>query len=938
MKRTGWMLLVAMLICTLSAPALAAGNGETTYRALLIGVDGYQTNALTGCVSDTGRMSQALQAANEAGAFYQSPVIRTNLQTDEILQLDSELATWNVDEDDVTFFYFAGHGYMSDKGTPAIVGKDSKMLRIAELIELLDSVPGTKMVVLDCRYADSLLGKAGENGDIPKALADFDQAVLQAFRQSANAANYYVLAASTLASSEEKALPAGEDPRGIITYLLTQGCGYDYVEQRPTDQLPADANGNGAVSLTEIRDYIEGQLASFEEDGEVIVDIAISPEGSTYPLLARRATSEVLEVTLRQKNMEVPMGRTRQLEAETQPPNASKRTISWSSSDLSIATVDEDGVVSGIKPGSARIAATTANGLTVFADVTVRDVTLVEGLTLNASRLTVGNGSQVQLNLTMTPANATEAIHWITGNSAVATVDDNGLVTCAGLGETYVTVASESGIEATCAVNVVEPGSVVTAIQVSKTKLELFEGQSEVIQSKIRPAKAADTAVTYISSDPTVAEISGDSIILGVSEGECIVYATASSGVSAQIKVTVKSGQLQLSKESLSLKRGSSATLKTRLRPEGLSGNITWESEDPAIATVEDGKVTAVAVGETTVTARMDSGASAQCHVLVDGVVVKKLRVKPSKLSLEVGATSELSCAFRPENATIQDVTWTSGNEQVVTVDENGMLTAVAAGRAVVTATAHNGVKAKCQVTVKAISVSSVTLDRSEAGLVAGLPGMNQVALVASTEPIEAGSGSLKWVSSNPKVASVDSTGIVTAKRAGKAVIKATARSGNKKVSATCNITVGSNVTQNKKPVVGSDNLVYTSARRLMYNQGYLVVELYYANRTGSAVTVPEAGTLMLTLADGQMISVQEIPAGKRKLKAGKTGAITYKVKVEEGDALYGLDLRDASAQLVTGAQPRETVPSGGPEPDNAPEDTGDTGDMGDTGDTPEEE
>ena len=123
----------------LCANALAAGNGETTYRARLIGVDGYQTNALSGCVNDTGRMSQALQAANEAGAFYQAPVIRSNLQTDEILQLSSELETWNVDEDDVTFFYYAGHGYLSDKGTPAIVGKDNKMLSIADLIGLLDS-------------------------------------------------------------------------------------------------------------------------------------------------------------------------------------------------------------------------------------------------------------------------------------------------------------------------------------------------------------------------------------------------------------------------------------------------------------------------------------------------------------------------------------------------------------------------------------------------------------------------------------------------------------------------------------------------------------------------------------------------------------------------------------------------------------------------------
>ncbi len=908
MKGTRWILLAVLLVWALCANALAAGNGETTYRALLIGVDGYQTNALTGCVNDTGRMSQALQAANEAGAFYQSPVIRSNLQTDEILQLTNELETWNVDEDDVTFFYFAGHGYLSDKGTPGIVGKDNKMLSIAQLIELLDSVPGVKMVVLDCRYADSLLDSAPEqtqegNRSTLQALSAFNQAVISAFQQGANASNYYVLAASTLASSEEKALPAGEDPRGVVTYLLTQGCGYDYVEQRPTDLLSADANENGAISLTEARDYILSQIEAMENGDEILVDVAISPEGSSYPLMARRATSEVLEVTLGQDSLEVPVGRTRQLEAQTQPPNASMRTISWTSSDLSVATVDEYGEVTGVRPGSARIAATTANGLTVFADVTVKDVTLVDELSLNTARLTVGNGSQVQLNMTMTPANATEAIHWTSGNSAVATVDQNGLITCAGLGETYVTVASESGVEATCAITVVDPASVVTAIQVNKKQVELYEGETTVIQTKIQPAKATDSSVVFTSSDPTIAQIEGDSIIMGVSEGECTVYATASSGVFAPIQVRVKGAQLQLSKKNLSLKRGGTATLKTRTQPTGLSGTITWESEDEAVATVENGRITAVAAGETTITASMDNGASAQCRVLVEGVKVKKVRVQPNTLSLEVGATSQLSAAVQPENATIQDVTWSSGNEDVATVDEDGTVTAVAAGKAVITATAHNGVKAKCQVTVKAISVSQLSLDMSQVELVAGLPGANQVTLTAQTDPVEAGSGSLKWASSNPKVATVDSTGTVTAKQAGKAVIKATARGGSKNLSATCNVTVSANRVQNKNPIVGEERLVYTSARRIFYNQGNLVIELYFANRTGSAVTLPEAGTLTLTLADGQSFPVREIAEGGRKLKAGKNGVITYKTKVAQGDALYGLDLRGASAQLVTAGQ-----------------------------------
>lgn len=912
MKRTYWIALLLTFVLGVCSPALAAGNGETTYRALLIGIDGYQTNALSGCVNDTARMAQTLQAANEAGAFYQSPTVLANLQTDEISASFSEVNNWGVDDDDVTFFYFAGHGFMSDKGTPAIVGKDSKMLRISELVSLLDQVPGVKLVAFDNRYADSLLPKLSkQDGTLAKALSNYNTAVVDAFKASPKASDYYVLSASTLSSSVEAALQTGEDPRGLITYYLTAGCGYDYVGQRPTEELPADANSNGAVSLGEIRDYIESQLLKRPDATDLVFDVQIQPAGSSFPVLARRATAEVLEVKLEEGPVEVPLGRVRQLEAQTQPINASRHTIYWSSSDLSVATVDETGTVQGVKPGAARIAATTSNGLTVSTDVNVRDITPVDELRLNTPRLALAVGSTTKLNLTVLPENASEPIHWTSDDTGVVTVDHEGNLSLVGLGETFVTVSTDGGLEATCAIAVVPTDKVVTKIEVDKTKLEIFEGESRNVRSRVKPADAADPIVQFSSSDPRIADITGESIIVGVARGECTVYATASNGESIPIKVTVKGASVQLNRDSLLLKQpAASGQLKAQVKPNGTESAITWESSDPAVATVEDGKITAVAEGVCSITASLENGASATCRVMVGGTPVKNVKVKPGKLTLDAGAKQALEVQVKPANASLASLSWNSSDDSVAQVDDTGMVTAVGPGQAIIGVKTLGGGKARCLVTVRGdatgeagenANVSELTVTPSELSLVVGLPGANTAQLTVDA-PVSAGTVQVKYASSNPKVAAVDQEGNVTARSAGKAVIRAKA---GKKAMVDCKVTVVGNRVQYKKPVVGDEEKIYTSARQIFYKDGQLMVQMYFVNRA-KAATAPEAGTIYITLQDGTSVAFKELEAGK-KLAAGKAGTLGFKVKVQEGDALYGLDLRGATAQLY----PQGEMPEG---------------------------
>lgn len=171
-----------------------------------------------------------------------------------------------------------------------------------------------------------------------------------------------------------------------------------------------------------------------------------------------------------------------------------------------------------------------------------------------------------------------------------------------------------------------------------------------------------------------------------------------------------------------------------------------------------------------------------------DSVAATGVNLDKTTLSITVGETATLTATVIPDDASVKDVSWTSGNPSVVTISEKGVITAISAGEAVITVTTiEGGLTAMCSVTVEplTISVTGVTLNKSTLELKESL----KEALTATVSPQDATNQKVTWSSSNPDVASVDaSTGEVTAKVVGKATITATTEDGEK--SATCEITV----------------------------------------------------------------------------------------------------------------------------------------------------
>ena len=260
-----------------------------------------------------------------------------------------------------------------------------------------------------------------------------------------------------------------------------------------------------------------------------------------------------------------------------------------------------------------------------------------------------------------------------------------------------------------------------------------------------------------------------------------------------------------LSENSLTLLVDQEEQLTATVLPENttLSKDVTWESSNPDVATVDDeGHVKALSIGTATITVKTRSNGyytdstmpdlkseyTATCGItVVESVLVENVTLDKTSLDLNVGSTEQLTATVNPANATNKTVTWQSSDESVATVDADGKVTAHTPGTATITATA-GGQSATCTVTVKdnapaIIPVNSVTLNKKSLTL-----NVNESeTLTATIMPENATNREVTWTSSKPETAQVDENGKVTALAQGTAIITVTTANGK---SATCAVTV----------------------------------------------------------------------------------------------------------------------------------------------------
>ncbi len=340
----------------------------------------------------------------------------------------------------------------------------------------------------------------------------------------------------------------------------------------------------------------------------------------------------------------------------------------------------------------------------------------------------------------------------------------------------------------------------VSEITLDYGAIDLFAGGTLALHPTIVPSYAYMQDLEWGSNAPEVATVSPAGVITAVAPGEAIITASATdgSGVSAACRVIVNPvlvESMALSQENWDCKVGESLTLSTTIFPDNATNKtIEWTTSDAAVATVDgNGNVSTHAVGEAiiTATATDGSGVSATCHVTVNPVLVESMTLSQEIWDCKVGESLTLSATVLPDNATDKSVIWTSNNEDIATVDDNGNVSTHAVGEATITATATDGsgVSAICHVTVSPVLIESLTLSPDNWSGTEG----ETFQITAAVMPDNATNKTIEWTTSDAAVATVDSAGVVSVLKAGSCVITASTVDGSN-LTAECIITGASGI------------------------------------------------------------------------------------------------------------------------------------------------
>ena len=342
----------------------------------------------------------------------------------------------------------------------------------------------------------------------------------------------------------------------------------------------------------------------------------------------------ITDIVLNQSSITLSEGEALALTATINPDNATNQLVTWSSSDTCVATVDTNGKVAAIAPGTTVVTVTANDGSGVKASCVVaveKKVVAVSSITLSQSSATLTEGETLTLTATVTPNNATDkSITWSSSNTTVATVDADGVVTAIAPGTATITAAANdgSGVTAACEVTVEKKVILVSQIILSQTSAILTEGETLTLTATVTPDNADNTTISWSSSNEDIAMVSSKGKVVAMGVGTATITATANdgSGVKASCVVTVEKkvvavSSITLSQSSATMIEGETLSLTATVKPtDATNKGITWSSSNMSVATVDDnGKVTAVASGTTyiTATANDGSGVSASCEVTV---------------------------------------------------------------------------------------------------------------------------------------------------------------------------------------------------------------------------------------------------------------------------------------------------------------------------------
>lgn len=567
----------------------------------------------------------------------------------------------------------------------------------------------------------------------------------------------------------------------IGTFVKPEGIGH-------TLSFKSDSKAASVNSTGEIRGLING----FAEITVTARDTA--GWASQTQKLRIRVITPVNSVTLPTKTQLLP-GATKRLTAIISPADATSKALEWTSGDESIATVAGDGTVTAVAQGTAKITATATNGQSASCLVRVTAPATGVTITTESGEPYVNYKARLQLNAEVDPSTAYGEVAWKSNNTKYVTVDSNGCVYGRRVGRAtvYATAADGSGIRGFITIQVITP---VQDVRLPETD-RVFVGRTKKLAAVLSPSSPTFKTLTWASDNEAVATVSQDGTVTAHALGTAAITASAYNGFSDSCTLTVAQPveEIDLTPQSgfTVIYKGETVQLDAEASPDNANDrSLTWKSSNTRYATVDQlGFVTGRSAGKVRITAAAKDGSGvSKSIILVVTTPEKYIRLNRTSAVLyhngETDALKTLKLTAAASKGTMyRGLTWSVQSGDAAMVDENGVVTALAEGEAVIRATTEKGHTADCVVTVRTLPASFELTTKAKT--LAFKQSFNLGAEASfdtdCTEP------ALAWSTDNKKVATVSSTGIVKAgkKKTGTATITATTKNG---IKASCVVTV----------------------------------------------------------------------------------------------------------------------------------------------------
>lgn len=309
-----------------------------------------------------------------------------------------------------------------------------------------------------------------------------------------------------------------------------------------------------------------------------------------------------------------------QLQADITPDDVDDPSITWSSSDDSVAAISSDGSVQLRSVGKATLEATASNGKVGKVTVQVKEK-VVETVEISDDQLDIFLGDQYQLEAVVSPSDATyPELTWTAEDPDIVTVLSDGKIQGNSCGQTTITAMAVNGVSDQIQVNISEIKAETITITAPET-LQL--GQTHQLEYCLLPSDTTDREVVWSSADQEIIEISQDGTIVAKGLGKTTIYAVQKD-VQTSLEVEVRPIPVEeiqiLSDAGHAVDKGETAAFSAQIYPSDANSNITWSTSDPEIAMIDqNGVLTALKGGVVRVIATSEDGVVSEYQLEIKG-------------------------------------------------------------------------------------------------------------------------------------------------------------------------------------------------------------------------------------------------------------------------------------------------------------------------------